>query len=414
MFDCGPLGDGGHGHYDLLSVELFAAGRPLVVDPGRGSYSEAPPNLRRWFRGTAAHNTVCVDGLDQTPYTRTRPKGPVAEGRFLGRATARGRDALAGEARSPAYDAVHRRRVTLVDGRRWLIEDRLSATAPHRYDLRFHLPPDAQDAARVDGDTVVAPGVTLRIRGRAARRAGAGLGRSALRRAAARAGRDRRRRGRPRRRVRHRGRPGMRLAGDPAVPRRDALLDGAAVARALGLARLRADLREVPRRGEPAGRPPHGRGRPRRRAQLRRPGRRACGGRAGRRLRARARRGVLALPGRPPDRRAPAARRSRPCARPADRAALRGHAARRLRRRAVRHRGVRRRRRARRRVREGPCGRGRGARAARDRGRPRRAGPRQRAPARAPAARVRGGPRRRRRAGAGAAARPPARRAAAR
>ena len=165
VFDCGPLGDGGHGHYDLLSVELFAAGRPLVVDPGRGSYSEAPPNLRRWFRGTAAHNTVCVDGLDQTPYTRTRPKGPVAEGRFLGRATARGRDALAGEARSPAYDAVHRRRVTLVEGRRWLIEDQLSATAPHRYDLRFHLPPDAQDAARVDGDTVVAPGVTLRIRG---------------------------------------------------------------------------------------------------------------------------------------------------------------------------------------------------------------------------------------------------------
>ena len=72
IFDCGPLGDGGHGHYDLLSVEAFAGGRPLIVDPGRFTYSEAPPNLRRWFRGTAAHNTVCVDGLDQTPYTRKR------------------------------------------------------------------------------------------------------------------------------------------------------------------------------------------------------------------------------------------------------------------------------------------------------------------------------------------------------
>jgi uncharacterized heparinase superfamily protein len=165
VFDCGPLGDGGHGHYDLLSLELFAGGRPLIVDPGRGTYSEGPPNLRRWFRGTAAHNTVCVDGLDQTPYTRTRPRGPVAEGRFLGRTAAGGRDTLAGDARSPAYDAVHRRRVTLVDGHRWLIEDRLSGATRHRYDLRFHLAPDAQGGTRVDGDTVVAPGVTLRIRG---------------------------------------------------------------------------------------------------------------------------------------------------------------------------------------------------------------------------------------------------------
>ena len=35
VFDCGPLGDGGHGHYDLLSVEVYAYGRPLLVDPGR-------------------------------------------------------------------------------------------------------------------------------------------------------------------------------------------------------------------------------------------------------------------------------------------------------------------------------------------------------------------------------------------
>ncbi|MDT5293449.1 MAG: hypothetical protein QOJ76_329, partial [Acidobacteriota bacterium] len=68
IFDCGPLGDGGHGHYDLLNVEIAAGGRALVVDPGRYTYSEhGPENWRRWFKGTAAHNTVCVDGLDQTP-----------------------------------------------------------------------------------------------------------------------------------------------------------------------------------------------------------------------------------------------------------------------------------------------------------------------------------------------------------
>ena len=58
IFDCGPLGDGGHGHYDALSVEAWAGDRPLVLDPGRFTYAEGEPNLRHWFRGTAAHNTV--------------------------------------------------------------------------------------------------------------------------------------------------------------------------------------------------------------------------------------------------------------------------------------------------------------------------------------------------------------------
>ena len=41
LLDCGPLGAGGHGHYDLLSLEVSAGGRPLIVDPGRYTYSEA-------------------------------------------------------------------------------------------------------------------------------------------------------------------------------------------------------------------------------------------------------------------------------------------------------------------------------------------------------------------------------------
>ena len=168
IFDCGPLGDGGHGHYDLLSFEAHGFGRPLVVDPGRGSYSEAPPNLRRWFRGTAAHNTVCVDGLDQTPYSRGRPLGPVARGRLLGRGCAPGLDVLAGEAVSPVYDAVHERRIAFVADRYWLIEDRLHGAREHRFDLRYHLAPGAHGATRVEGTTVLAPGLALAILGAAA------------------------------------------------------------------------------------------------------------------------------------------------------------------------------------------------------------------------------------------------------
>jgi uncharacterized heparinase superfamily protein len=157
IFDCGPLGDGGHGHYDLLSVEAWAGGRPLLVDPGRFTYDEGPPNLRHWFKGTAAHNTVCVDGRDQTAYARKAPRGPVADGHLLGRTDA----TLSGEARSPEYEAVHRRRVAF-DGREWAIEDELSGESEHSYDLRLHLGPGD---ARVDGTTVVADAVALTIGG---------------------------------------------------------------------------------------------------------------------------------------------------------------------------------------------------------------------------------------------------------
>jgi hypothetical protein len=165
VFDCGPLGTGGHGHYDLLGIEAAARGRPLLVDPGRFTYAESSPNWRRWFKGTAAHNTVCVDGLDQTPYRRRKPKGSVAEGRFRGRLTAPGLDLLRGEATSPCYDAVHERRVVLVGDEYWLVEDRLRGEQPHRYDLRFHLAPEACDATRIVHEgrtaTVRAPGLVL-------------------------------------------------------------------------------------------------------------------------------------------------------------------------------------------------------------------------------------------------------------
>jgi hypothetical protein len=165
IFDCGPLGEGGHGHYDLLSVELAANGRALVLDPGRYTYHEGDPNLRRWFKGTAAHNTICVDGLDQTQYFRGKPKGPVAEGVFLGRHIVPGLDVLWGAAASPRYDVRHERRVLFVAGEYWLFEDRLWSEHPHRYDQRWHLAPAANGAVVISSDergaSVRTPGLTL-------------------------------------------------------------------------------------------------------------------------------------------------------------------------------------------------------------------------------------------------------------
>ena len=170
IFDCGALGDGGHGHLDLLNVEIAAGGRSLVMDPGRYTYAEGEPNWRHWFKGTAAHNTVVVDGLDQAPYRRGKPrKGTHPTARLLERRSAPGLDVIHGEATSTCYDAVHTRRVVFVDDRYWVIEDALCGDTPHRYDLRWHLAPEAEGrvaVARRDGATVVrAPGVALVLAG---------------------------------------------------------------------------------------------------------------------------------------------------------------------------------------------------------------------------------------------------------
>jgi Heparinase II/III-like protein/Heparinase II/III N-terminus len=72
IIDAGPQGTGhcGHGHADALSVRLSFAGRRWLVDAGTGSYI-GPDEDRNYFRGTRAHNTLAVDGLDQA-----QPEGP--------------------------------------------------------------------------------------------------------------------------------------------------------------------------------------------------------------------------------------------------------------------------------------------------------------------------------------------------
>jgi hypothetical protein len=60
----GTLG-GGHSHADALSIALFAGGKELLVDPGTCVYNCAP-EWRGFFRSTRAHNTVVIDGKDQS------------------------------------------------------------------------------------------------------------------------------------------------------------------------------------------------------------------------------------------------------------------------------------------------------------------------------------------------------------
>ncbi len=144
VVDAGPLGYrsiAAHGHADALSFTLSVGGREFFVDPGTYAYHTAGP-WRRYFRGTAAHNTVRVDGLDQS----------VPGGNFMWLDKAR-----AGCSRwscTPAMDrfegwhdgytrladpVLHRRRIALDKAaRRVTIEDQLEMAGEHDIELLFH------------------------------------------------------------------------------------------------------------------------------------------------------------------------------------------------------------------------------------------------------------------------------------
>jgi hypothetical protein len=65
-FDCGPPAPPylpAHAHADALSFQLWWGPHAIVVDPGTFTYEAG--SERDWFRGTAAHATVALDGRDQ-------------------------------------------------------------------------------------------------------------------------------------------------------------------------------------------------------------------------------------------------------------------------------------------------------------------------------------------------------------
>jgi hypothetical protein len=77
VFDAGPLGLSplyAHGHADALSFWLSYGGCEFLIDPGTFCYYTNAA-WRAYFRGTTGHNTLRLDGADQS----------VPGGRFLWR-----------------------------------------------------------------------------------------------------------------------------------------------------------------------------------------------------------------------------------------------------------------------------------------------------------------------------------------
>jgi len=142
--DAGPVGYqtiAAHGHADALAFTLSVGGIEFLIDPGTYAYHTQAP-WRAYFRGTSAHNTLRVDGRDQSQ----------SGGNFMWLKKARAgcslwsstaeRDVFEGwqDGYARLADPVmHRRRIVLDKAaRRVAIEDRLEMVGEHDIELFFH------------------------------------------------------------------------------------------------------------------------------------------------------------------------------------------------------------------------------------------------------------------------------------
>jgi hypothetical protein len=169
VMDFGPLGyprTAAHGHADALSVLLAVDGHYLLVDAGTYAY-HSHPEWRTYFRGTAAHNTVRVDSLDQS----------VIAGRFLwgAQATAtllqfeEGTATWLIEAQHDGYrrltdPVTHRRRVECAKEKLAIrVEDTLECLGGHDVELHWHLHESAEVTQSAQSAIVAFRGRTIRF-----------------------------------------------------------------------------------------------------------------------------------------------------------------------------------------------------------------------------------------------------------
>ncbi len=145
VIDCGAPGpeyQPGHGHCDCLSYELALDGERVVVDAGVLDYENNA--ARRYARGTAAHNTVQIDAVEQSEMwdvfrvaRRACPIGPSLS--LAGPGIAAFAGAHDGFQRSAAK-AVHRRAVRY-EHDEWVFEDSIDGAGDHLIASRVHLHP---------------------------------------------------------------------------------------------------------------------------------------------------------------------------------------------------------------------------------------------------------------------------------
>jgi uncharacterized heparinase superfamily protein len=149
VIDCGAIGPDefpAHAHADTLSYEWVWGADRVVVDSGTAEY--ALDDLRRYVRATAAHNTVVVDGVEQSEVwashrvgRRARPLGARLRAETGAVVFAGAHDGYA------RLDVLHHRHVVALSDA-WVVVDELAGRGRHRFESFVHLHP----AFRIERD----------------------------------------------------------------------------------------------------------------------------------------------------------------------------------------------------------------------------------------------------------------------
>jgi hypothetical protein len=167
IVDAGPLGYqtiAAHGHADALAFTLSVGGKEFLIDPGTYAYHTQGP-WRRYFRGTAAHNTLRVDGLDQSQSGGNFMWLRKADARCTLWRPSDERDVFEGwhDGYMQLPDPVtHRRRITLEKReRRVIIEDTALMSRAHEIELLFHCSEQCRVDPTADGYKLSHEGRTI-------------------------------------------------------------------------------------------------------------------------------------------------------------------------------------------------------------------------------------------------------------
>ena len=156
VVDCGPVGASyqpGHAHCDILSFELALDGERVIVDSGVHDYEASA--LRAYARSTRAHNTVVVDGAEQSEiwsvFRMARRARPLyAELRRVEETHIEFAGAHDGYRRL-AGKVEHHRKILFSRDAGWTIQDELRGGGVHTMESLVHLHPDFEAFAQSDG-----------------------------------------------------------------------------------------------------------------------------------------------------------------------------------------------------------------------------------------------------------------------
>jgi hypothetical protein len=153
VFDSGPIGPDhqpGHGHADALSFEVSHAGRRIVTDTGVFTYTGG--DVREHDRGTAAHNTIEVDGRDQSELWGSFRCARRTSSHWLQAQSERNHVTLSGGYRGPGKGghAIRHSRRIIVGKHGLSFADHVEAPGARAATLRVHFAPGLR-VERADG-----------------------------------------------------------------------------------------------------------------------------------------------------------------------------------------------------------------------------------------------------------------------